>query len=194
MCKYMAAVMIAKALAPLYDQGDHDLNKQIEFTVGNSIFKAPNIFTGKSTVAAQYVLRPGIAGRAATWEHIWGRSLSAVTLIKQIKRGRSDKFLKTLVKSRARVNIALREENQLLKPYQNNSVLSKRHPNIVYAAAGLQLVDYVGPKLYNIEGVIYDDRNAVMKKYDINSKTLTYRLTTPSKCWSDWSIVYTDGE
>jgi hypothetical protein len=119
---------------------------------------------------------------------MFSRSISATVLIREIHRGRSDKFLITLIRSRCRVNITLKCENQLLKPYQNDPELAKRHPNVVYRKAGLELTKYVGPKLYNIDGNIYDDRSQILKDYNIKTTILTYRLRSPAPMWSGWKI------
>lgn len=187
MCKYQAALELAKILAPHYGT-DYHLDKHIERSIGTAVFDCPNIFTGNSTVDAVYSVRPGRTGVETTWEHMFSRSMTASVLIREIQRGRSDKFLITLIRSRCRVNITLKCENQLLKPYQNDTELAKSHPNVVYKKAGLVLTKFIGPKVYHIDGAIYDDRDQILKDYNISSNTLTYRFGSPAKAWKNWYI------
>lgn len=183
---YEAVLRVAKQLEPLYGESE-ELDFTVTFALGNAIFGAPNIFMGVSTESAQYLSKPG-PGKNTTWEHVWGRKNSAITIIKQIRKGKSDAFLLLLIKSRSRVAIALRSENQNLKELQNNETISKKHPRIVYQAASLDWVDWVGNKVYNIDGVVYNSREAILREYDITTPQLNYRLSKISKKWKRWTI------
>jgi hypothetical protein len=114
---YAAILTVAKQLEPLYGTDEY-VDGVITFSLGNAIFGAPNIFINKSTPSCQYAKKPG-PGRDTTWEHIWGRKNSAITIIQQIRKGKSDAFLIRLIKSRCRVTITLKSENQALRPHQN---------------------------------------------------------------------------
>jgi hypothetical protein len=183
---YEAVLEIAKQLEPLYGKYE-ELNFLATFAIGNTLFAAPNIFMGVSTESAQYLPKPG-AGKNTTWEHVWGRKNSAITIIEQIRKGKGDAFLLLLIKSRCRVALALRDENQKLKGPQNDEVISKKHPRAVYESAGLKWVNWVGNKVYNIDGVVYNSREAILQEYDITTPQLNYRLSKTSKKWKGWTI------
>jgi len=199
---YEAILIVSKQLEPIYgktSETDEIITNRIDtllqdavdgvsnFMLGNGLFGAPNIFIGKCTPSCQYAKKPG-PGRDTTWEHIWGRKNSAITIIQQIRKGKSDKFLTALIKSRCRVTITLKSENQALRPYQNDEVLAKKHPRVAYKAAGLEWVDYIGDKVYNIEGVVYNSREDIMLHHDVTPQQLSYRLGKASKKWKDWYI------
>jgi len=183
---YGAILTVAKQLEPLYGK-DQYIDGVITFSLGNAIFGAPNIFINKCTPACQYVKKPG-PGRNTTWEHIWGRKNSSIAIIEQIRKGKSDKFLTALIKSRCRVTITLKSENQALRPYQNDEVLAKKHPRMAYKAAGLDWVNYIGDKVYKVDGVVYNSREDIIEAYDITPSQLAYRLGKASKKWKDWKI------
>lgn len=184
---YGAILTVAKQLEPLWGKDDYT-DAVITFSLGNAIFGAPNIFINKSTPSCKNMKKPG-PGRDTTWEHIWGRKNSAITIIEQIRRGRGDQFLINLIKSRCRVTITLKSENQALRPYQNDPVLAKKHPRQAYKAAGLDWVDWVGDKVYSVDGIVYNSREDILNEYGITNQQLTYRLgNTSSKKWKDWKI------
>ena len=205
---YEAILIVSKQLEPIYGKTsetdeiitnhiDTLLQKAVDsvsnFMLGNGLFGAPNIFIGKCTPSCQYAKKPG-SGRDTTWEHIWGRKNSAITLIQQIRKGKSDAFLIRLIKSRCRVTIALRSENQALRPYQNDEVLAKKHPRMAYKAAGLEWVDWIGPeiKVYNISGAVYNTKDDICNEYNISMNQLNYRLGKQAKKWKDWYIERID--
>lgn len=183
---YAAILTTAKQLEPIFNK-DKYVDGVLTFSLGNAIFGAPNIFIGKCTPKCQYVKKPG-PGRNTTWEHIWGRKNSSITIFEQIRKGKSDKFLLNLIKSRCRVTISLKKENQDLRKYQNDPVISKQHPRQAYKAAGLEWVDYIGDKVYKIDGMVYNKREDIIKEYNITPSQLTYRLGKASKKWKDWKI------
>jgi hypothetical protein len=183
---YAAILTVAKQLEPLYGTDEY-VDGVITFSLGNAIFGAPNIFIQKCTPSCKYAKKPG-PGRDTTWEHIWGRKNSAITIIQQIRKGKSDAFLIRLIKSRCRVTITLKSENQALRPYQNDEVLAKKHPRQAYKAAGLDWVDWVGDKVYNIEGTVYNSREEIMLYHEVTPQQLTYRLSKASKKWKEWKI------
>ncbi len=183
---YSAILKVAKQLEPLYGKS-LEIDGVVTFSLGNALFGAPNIFNGMCTPICTNLQKPG-PNRPTTWEHIWGRKNSAITIIEQIRKGKSDQFLVNLIKSRCRVAITLKTENQALKPYQNDEVLSKKHPRQAYKAAGLDWVNWIGNKVYNIEGVVYNNREEVINYYGINAQTLSYRLSQATKKWKEWNI------
>lgn len=183
---YEAVLKVAKQLEPIYGESP-EVDSIITFSLGNAIFGAPNIFIGKSTEAAQYLPKPG-PGIETTWEHVWGRKNSAIAIIKQIRKGKSDKFLIRLIKSRCRVTISLKSENNQLKEFQNHEDISKKHPRVAYSAAGLKWVDWVGNKVYNVDGMVYNSREDILQDYDITPQQLSYRLGKASKKWKGWTI------
>ena len=190
---YEAILIVAKALEPLYGNVNEAVDGVITFSLGNGLFGAPNIFTGLCTPAAKFLKKPGLDVNV-TWEHIWGRKNSSIALIEEIRKGRSDKFLINLIKSRCRVTITLKEENQALRPYQNDPDLVKKHPRQVYKAAGLNWVDWIGPeiKVYNISGVVYNTKDDICNEYNISMNQLNYRLGKQAKKWKDWYIERID--
>lgn len=183
---YSAILTVAKQLEPLYGTSD-EIDGVITFSLGNALFGAPNIFNGMCTPSCQFTQKPG-PNRDTTWEHIWGRKNSSITIIEQIRKGKSDKFLVNLIKSRCRVAITLKTENQALKPYQNDEELAKKHPRQAYKAAGLTWVNWIGNKVYNIEGMTYNTREAILNNYDLTPEQLTYRLSKAATKWKDWTI------
>lgn len=183
---YTAILTVAKQLEPLYGSSV-EIDGVITFSLSNALFGAPNIFNGMSTPLCQYVPKPG-PGRNTTWEHVWSRKISAITIIEQIRKNKSDAFLINLIKSRCRVAITLKTENQSLKPYQNDDVLSKKHPRQAYRAAGLNWVNWIGNRVYIIGEMTYNNREDILLDYNISPSQLSYRLSKIAKKWKDWSI------
>lgn len=185
MCKYKSVLSIAKCLEPLFGICEEQ-DKLLTFTLGNTIFGAPNVVTGLSTEAAQYMKKPGL-GHSTTWEHIYGRKNSALAIIKGIRKGYSDTRLHRLIRSRCRVTISTKDENQKLKAFQQD-IDTYSHPRLAYEAAGLKWVRHVGDKVYNIDGTVYYTREDIMEDHGLTSSQLTYRLGSQSKKWKGWTI------
>lgn len=183
--KYVAVMDVAKQLAPLYGKS-YEHNKVVEFSLGNAIFVAPNNFTGISSEKAALMKKPG-QGSDTTWEHIFGRKNSAIAIINAILKKKSDRFILQLIRSRCRVAITTREENVLLRSYQQETHIYK-HPRTAYLAAGIGWTKWIGSKVYNIDGKVYNSKNDILKDYNITSSQLNYRLGKQAKKWKGWKI------
>lgn len=179
-----ATLIIAKQLEPLYGQ-DPVLDSHITFDLGNSIFRCPNVETGYSTPAAKYLAKND---PKVTFEHIFSRKQSAITLIKAIRTNKSQRFLLRFIRSRCRVNISLRSENRQLVEHQQDSNI---HPRATYKKAGLDWVRHEGPRKYIIEGKSYTfyDRYQILSEYNINRTELSRRVNYSGKKWAEWQVV-----
>ena len=179
-----ACLEVAKAVEPLYGI-DEKLNSMVTFSLGNAIFRCPAVHMRKASPAAKYLPK---TSKLVTEEHIFSRKMSAIDIIKCIRKGWSDDRLLKLIKSRCRVTTTLRTENMMLKPFQQDA---KVHPRQIYIQAGIPMTDWIGPKHYNIEGKDYHvyDRETIAEQYDIPTQQLSYRISSKAPKWKDWTMV-----
>ena len=181
---YDTCLNVAKALEPLYGI-DEKQDMMITFSLGNGIFRCPAEHTGLSSEAAQFLPK---TSSLITFEHIFSRKQSAISIINAIRNGWSDERILLLIRSRCRVTVTLRSENQLLKPFQQ---VIDTHPRKIYELAGLKMVKWWGPKAYMVDGKQYHvyDKELIAKKYNVKLKDVGYRLHSAGKKWTDWKIV-----
>jgi hypothetical protein len=158
----------------------------INFMVGNALFACPDEFTGIATLACEYLAR---TDKRVTSEHMYSRKESAVTIMNGVKKGWSDRRILATIRSRCRVNVTLRSENQILKPFQQSATT---HPRLVYAAAGLATTTWMGPKWYTIEGKDYHlyDRLDIATDYDIPPAQISYRCGSKAPKWAGWKMTH----
>ena len=173
-----------KLLSPAYGRNTNQDN-MINFMVGNALFACRDEFTGFSTLACKYLAR---TDKRVTAEHMYSRKASAVAIMNGIETGWSDQRILSTIRSRCRVNITLRSENQLLKPFQQHATA---HPRDVYAQAGLVTTRWMGPKWYTIEGKEYHlyDRLDIATDYDIQPLQIAYRCQSKAPKWADWTMT-----
>jgi len=179
-----ACLEVAKALEPLYGTDDK-MNSMITFSLGNAIFRCPSVHMGQASPKCKYLPK---TSKLVTEEHIFSRKTSAIDIIKGIRKGWSDKRLLTFIRSRCRVTTTLRTENMMLKPFQQDT---KTHPRKIYIQAGIPMTPWIGPKWYNVEGKDYHvyDRESLAEQYGIPTSQLSYRISSKSPKWKDWTMV-----
>jgi hypothetical protein len=61
------------------------------------------------------------SGKKPTPEHFYGRASSAMTILEQALKGKSDRFLCALIKSRSRVHDSTSDENKALNKYMKEN-------------------------------------------------------------------------
>jgi hypothetical protein len=182
--KYIAFV---KQVRRLVQPGDTEADEKIAIgMIMNSLFQLPGIFSGYISEKASKLP----IGKT-TPEHFYGRTESAKRLVKEIKEnpGRSDKALIKFIKSRCRIHRVTSDENNSLKAF--NLANPNTHWRNAYKELGIVLIRYerqTQKYVYSIDGVVYNETKAVLKKYDINYKTLVQRCNAKKK-WPTWKRI-----
>lgn len=126
--------------------------------------------------------RESVKNYRPCYEHYHGRSQSAELIAKAILKGKSDRFVQGLIRSRMRGHYTTSEENTLLKKYGH---LPWRQ---AYEAAGIKLVEWIPTPArkfdYIIEGNEYTSPTEAADKYGLTVSGLDYRCKSDN--FPDW--------
>lgn len=153
--------------------------------ISESIYRTPAIFSG-------YISESCVGKKLAdtTVEHYLSRTISARMVVKAIARGKSFKFITSLIKSRSRVHRTTSEENTRLVPFQQNP---EKYPTWrdQYAAAGITLVKYDKPNsyVYMVGGKEYEDISVLAKEYSLSKSGVVYRCNASSEKYKEWKRI-----
>lgn len=163
----------------------HKCEKLTITCLADALFKAgrePVRFISEQAEAT----RDKVQNYRPCYEHYMGRTESAKAIAKAIQRGKSDKFVLMLIKSRMRGHYTTSEENQILKQ------IDAKNPGITwrqaYEMAGVNLIPWVPQTArkfdYIIEGTTYESISDVADKYDLSLTGVEYRCKKDT--FPDW--------
>ena len=181
--KYYSFVRLSRALVQGIENYQ-DLYMASVF-IRNGIFSLPSI---KSGLISKNALK--LKANKRTPEHFYGRTESALRLIKEITENtnRSDEAIIAFLKSRSRIHYVTQDENMTLRTY------NKENPNVhwrkAYQDCGVELVKYIpqSPKkyVYFVDDIEYNSINDVAKAYNIGVSGAYNRFVSKSKNYKNW--------
>jgi len=157
----------------------------------DTLYHCRSIKSGKISVEAQKLLdSKKITKSKLTKEHFFSRKKSAYKIYDAAMHGASRQRILAMIKSRCRVHLVTRKENEALKKFQKKEV-QHLYPTWreEYNAAGIKLLNEQSLKkkyVYNIEGLCYNNLLEIAKAYNISSETARYRVLKNIHKWRDW--------